>query len=113
MTAAWSQWRPLSGGKTPEHGLLAPTDFIPLAEETGRLGGRPSHVLGVTATADGAETSAQVDLLRRLRCDAAQGHYWSPPLPADQLAGSVWPSVAWVKALTAPRMELPGMTGSP
>ncbi|HUY24846.1 MAG TPA: hypothetical protein VMV09_06030 [Candidatus Saccharimonadales bacterium] len=86
MTAAWSQWRPLSGGKTPEHGLLAPTDFIPLAEETGRLGGRPSHVLGVTATADGAETSAQVDLLRRLRCDAAQGHYWSPPLPADQLA---------------------------
>lgn len=35
--------------------------------------------------ADGAQTEAQLNYLRRHRCDPIQGHYFSRPLPAQQL----------------------------
>jgi EAL domain-containing protein (putative c-di-GMP-specific phosphodiesterase class I) len=35
--------------------------------------------------AEGVETLQQLEVLRGLGCDAAQGYYWSRPLPADQV----------------------------
>jgi diguanylate cyclase (GGDEF)-like protein len=40
--------------------------------------------LGMVAVAEGVETPAQLALLRELGCHRAQGHLWSPALPADQ-----------------------------
>jgi diguanylate cyclase (GGDEF)-like protein/PAS domain S-box-containing protein len=41
-----------------------------------------SHALGLTVVAEGVETHEQLVALRALRCDLAQGFYWSRPLPA-------------------------------
>jgi diguanylate cyclase (GGDEF)-like protein/PAS domain S-box-containing protein len=43
-----------------------------------------AHLLGLTVTAEGVETRAQVDRLRELGCDAGQGTYFSSAAdPAD------------------------------
>jgi EAL domain-containing protein (putative c-di-GMP-specific phosphodiesterase class I) len=43
-----------------------------------------AHSLGLVALAEGVETVEQLDLLRELGCDLAQGYYWAPPLaPTD------------------------------
>jgi diguanylate cyclase (GGDEF)-like protein/PAS domain S-box-containing protein len=43
-----------------------------------------AHLLGLTVTAEGVETQAQVTLLRELECDAGQGTYLGRPAdPAD------------------------------
>jgi diguanylate cyclase (GGDEF)-like protein/PAS domain S-box-containing protein len=43
-----------------------------------------AHLLGLTVTAEGVETQAQLDILRGLGCDAGQGTYFDPPAePAD------------------------------
>jgi diguanylate cyclase (GGDEF)-like protein len=39
--------------------------------------------LGVRTIAEGVEDAAQMEALRALQCDAVQGFYFSPPLPAD------------------------------
>ena len=39
-----------------------------------------AHALGITAVAEGVETSKQVTQLRRLGCNLAQGDYFSEPL---------------------------------
>ena len=49
-----------------------------------------AHSLGLTVTAVGVETYAQLDVLRDLGCDAAQGYALTPPLSADDL-------VTWVR----------------
>ena len=38
----------------------------------------------MTVIAEGAETAAQVEFLRALRCDQVQGYYFSRPLDPDQ-----------------------------
>lgn len=45
-----------------------------------------AHSLGVKATAVGVETQAQLDALRTMRCDYAQGYLLSRPLPLDDLS---------------------------
>ena len=45
---------------------------------------RLAHELGLRVVAEGVEQQAQLDALRRLRCDAAQGFYFAPP-SADPL----------------------------
>ena len=40
----------------------------------------------MTVIAEGAETVAQVEFLRALRCDQVQGYYFSRPLDPDQAA---------------------------
>lgn len=49
-----------------------------------------AHSLGLTVTAVGVETYAQLDMLRDLGCDAAQGYALPPPLSAGDL-------VTWVQ----------------
>ncbi|MEY8878034.1 MAG: EAL domain-containing protein [Leptothrix sp. (in: b-proteobacteria)] len=41
--------------------------------------------LGITVLAEGVETEAQLDFLRGLGCEAAQGYFFSEPLPAQRL----------------------------
>ena len=41
-----------------------------------------AHSLGVRTIAEGVETDEQLDRLRHLGCDAAQGHVFAPPLPS-------------------------------
>ena len=43
------------------------------------------HHLGLTTIAEGVETAADVEALRRYGCDAAQGYYLSRPVPAAAL----------------------------
>jgi len=43
-----------------------------------------AHALGSTVTAEGIETAEQLDAIRTLGCDLAQGNYFSEPLPAEQ-----------------------------
>jgi EAL domain-containing protein (putative c-di-GMP-specific phosphodiesterase class I) len=45
-----------------------------------------SHALGVRTVAEGIETVAQVDRLRALGCDLAQGFYFARPAPPEELA---------------------------
>jgi diguanylate cyclase (GGDEF)-like protein len=44
-----------------------------------------AHSLKLDVIAEGVETEAQLNYLRHHRCDQIQGHYFSPPLPAQQL----------------------------
>ena len=45
-----------------------------------------SHSLEMQVVAEGVETDAQLDFLRRLGCDQAQGYLIGRPMPAGQLA---------------------------
>ena len=44
-----------------------------------------SHALGLRTVAEGIETIAQVDRLRGLGCDLAQGFYFAKPGPAEDV----------------------------
>jgi diguanylate cyclase (GGDEF)-like protein/PAS domain S-box-containing protein len=46
-----------------------------------------AHAVHLTVVAEGVETEAQLELLRTLDCDQAQGFYLGKPLPAREL----WP----------------------
>ena len=41
-----------------------------------------AHGLGIDVVAEGIETPAQLEVLRRLGCDRGQGYYFARPLPA-------------------------------
>jgi EAL domain-containing protein (putative c-di-GMP-specific phosphodiesterase class I) len=43
------------------------------------------HALDMHVTAEGVERAEQVDRLRALGCDSAQGHYFSVPVPLEEL----------------------------
>lgn len=42
-----------------------------------------AHSLGMSVVAEGVANQEQLDLLRKVRCDQAQGYFLSPPLSAD------------------------------
>jgi EAL domain-containing protein (putative c-di-GMP-specific phosphodiesterase class I) len=44
-----------------------------------------AHALGLTVTAEGVETVEQLNKLRELDCDVAQGYLFAAPLAADEL----------------------------
>jgi PAS domain S-box-containing protein len=45
-----------------------------------------SHRRGLTVVAEGVETAAQAECLRRIGCDEVQGYYFGRPMPADDFA---------------------------
>jgi diguanylate cyclase (GGDEF)-like protein/PAS domain S-box-containing protein len=45
-----------------------------------------THALGLEAVAEGVENSAQLARLRTMKCELAQGNYFSEPLPSEALA---------------------------
>jgi diguanylate cyclase (GGDEF)-like protein/PAS domain S-box-containing protein len=54
------------------------------------------HALGVTVTGEGVETSSQLDVLRKLGVDAAQGYLFAPPQPPDDLTPSLLRPHRWL-----------------
>jgi diguanylate cyclase (GGDEF)-like protein/PAS domain S-box-containing protein len=76
--------------RLPIHGLKIDRSFVAGvskgAEDAAIAAGIVSlaHSLGLVALAEGVETIEQLELLRELGCDLAQGYYWAPPLaPSD------------------------------
>ena len=47
-----------------------------------------AHALGLKVVAEGVETVNQLEILRSLGCDLAQGFLFSVPKPADEIAAS-------------------------
>jgi diguanylate cyclase (GGDEF)-like protein len=54
------------------------------------------HALGVSVVGEGVETEAQLDELRDLGADAAQGFYFAPPQPAADLTSRLMAATRWV-----------------
>ncbi len=48
-----------------------------------------AHTLGKKVVAEGAETQAQIDFLRKLGCEMVQGYFFSRPLPGDEIEAFV------------------------
>jgi diguanylate cyclase (GGDEF)-like protein/PAS domain S-box-containing protein len=44
-----------------------------------------AHALGMRVVAEGVETVDQLEQLKAMRCDIAQGHYFSKPLPGEAI----------------------------
>jgi EAL domain-containing protein (putative c-di-GMP-specific phosphodiesterase class I) len=44
-----------------------------------------AHAVGLSVVAEGVETQAQLEVLQRIGCDAAQGYLLAPPAPADAM----------------------------
>lgn len=63
-----------------------------------------AHGLGLRAIAEGVETADQLDALKVLGCDIAQGYLLSHPLPARDIARflSPWPLPEVVRLLSGP-----------
>jgi EAL domain-containing protein (putative c-di-GMP-specific phosphodiesterase class I) len=80
--------------RLPIHGLKIDRSFVAGiakgAEDAAIAAGIVSlaHTLGLVALAEGVETVEQLELLKELGCDLAQGFYWAPPLSPSDL--QVW-----------------------
>jgi EAL domain-containing protein (putative c-di-GMP-specific phosphodiesterase class I) len=44
-----------------------------------------AHNLGMNVVAEGVEDKATLDMLVEYGCDSAQGYFFSPPCPADEV----------------------------
>jgi Amt family ammonium transporter len=54
-----------------------------------------AHTLGLKVTAEGVENEQQVASLTAMRCDLAQGFYFSKPLPSEAAGKFVATNPAW------------------
>ena len=48
-----------------------------------------AHSFGLKVVAEGVETEQQLDLLRSMGCDLAQGYLWSRPVPSNELPSTL------------------------
>jgi EAL domain-containing protein (putative c-di-GMP-specific phosphodiesterase class I) len=48
-----------------------------------------AHSFRMTCVAEGVETIEQINVLRLLKCDAAQGYLYSRPIPAEEFLAFV------------------------
>jgi EAL domain-containing protein (putative c-di-GMP-specific phosphodiesterase class I) len=53
-----------------------------------------AHAVGLDVVAEGVETARQLNLLRDLGCDQAQGYYLGKPAPIEQLLTTDCPHIA-------------------
>jgi EAL domain-containing protein (putative c-di-GMP-specific phosphodiesterase class I) len=51
--------------------------------------------IGVTVIAEGVETTQQLDELRVLGCESAQGYLFSRPVPANEMARMLEQDPRW------------------
>jgi len=63
------------------HGVDVDEGAAALASSVIRIG----KALNLTSLAEGVETVGQADWLTKAGCDAAQGYFFAPPMPPDQL----------------------------
>ena len=71
-----------------------------------------AHSLGIEVTAEGIETIEQLEWLRDLKCDRAQGYYFARPLPATELVKLLDPDAAPIGFPELPRLPaLPALAG--
>ncbi len=54
-----------------------------------------AHMLGLKVTAEGVENERQVASLTAMRCDLAQGFYFSRPLPSEAAGALVATNPSW------------------
>jgi EAL domain-containing protein (putative c-di-GMP-specific phosphodiesterase class I) len=54
-----------------------------------------AHTLGLEVTAEGMENGQLVDSLTAMRCDLAQGFYFSKPLPSEAAGKFIATNPAW------------------
>ena len=52
-----------------------------------------AHSLQLKVVAEGVETKAQADFLRRLGCDQAQGYHYSKPIPSSDIVKLLYKSM--------------------
>jgi predicted signal transduction protein with EAL and GGDEF domain len=82
---------PIDGLKI-DLGFVADLDVTPAATAIVNAIVTLGHELGLRLTAEGVETSDQVERLRALGCDSAQGFYFARPLTAEAAADMLDPS---------------------
>jgi len=66
-----------------------------------------AHALGIVAVAEGVETLAQVEELRRLRCNVAQGWYFSRAEPRQAIDMLLSSTPSWVDEAPFRAVALP------
>ncbi|MPY94198.1 MAG: EAL domain-containing protein [Acidimicrobiia bacterium] len=74
-------------------GMTTEADDAAIVAATVRLG----RALGLETVAEGVESEDHLVQLRVLGCDLAQGFYWSPAVPADELE-RWWRARGWAQA---------------
>jgi len=65
--------------------LIAAIDAVPPDPSMAKAIITMAHSLELSVVAKGVETQAQLNFLLAHRCDAAQGHLLSQPLPATEI----------------------------
>jgi diguanylate cyclase len=65
-----------------------------------------AHDLRIRTIAEGVEAAEQIDQLRLLGCDLAQGYYFSRPLPADELLPLLQATAPFAIATETDRTQL-------
>ncbi|MDP1560225.1 MAG: EAL domain-containing protein, partial [Pirellulaceae bacterium] len=46
--------------------------------------------LGMVCVAEGAETPAEIQILRECGCELIQGYYFGRPMPGEQIVSEKW-----------------------
>jgi EAL domain-containing protein (putative c-di-GMP-specific phosphodiesterase class I) len=54
-----------------------------------------AHALGLQVIAEGVEAEGQLERLKDLGCDLAQGHYLAKPLPSEAADKLLEDGVSW------------------
>ena len=71
-----------------------------------------AHSLDLNVIAEGVETVEQLEILRDLDCDFAQGYLYSRPLPPDEFTQFIWESLdSFIEKAPRPRARKDKPTG--